>query len=154
MLKVSLLFTILRGIPEIYLLFVMIYVLSKKKIDNKKIILSACIIGILTYFIRLLPINFGIHTVMVFIIIIITNVYINKINIINVMSGLLVASIILFLSESINIWTIQKFFNITHTRGSIKTLKEFILSFPPLFIFLINIIIIKKIINRGNNNSD
>ncbi|WP_138203034.1 hypothetical protein [Haloimpatiens lingqiaonensis] len=148
MLKVSLLVTVLRGIPEIYLLFILLYILDNKKIDRKKIILSTFIISIIIYFVRSLPIHFGVHTIILTIFNIIVAVYINKISAIKVMSGSLIGAIIMFLCEGINLWIVQKFFNISFSQGFKCTFKGIIFSLPSLILFLIAVLTLKKVLNK------
>lgn len=151
MLKVSLLVMMFRGIPEIYLLFVLFYVLDNKRIDRKKIILSTCIMSIMIYCIRILPIHFGVHTIILTIFNIIVAVYINKINAIRAMSGSLIGAIIMFLCEGINLWIVQKFFNTPFSQVSKCTIKCVMLSLPSLLIFLIAVLILKKMFNKEGN---
>lgn len=148
MLKVSLLVTVLRGMPELYLMFILMYVLDHKPINRTKVMLSTIIMSTITYFVRLLPIHFGVHTIIAITFNIIFAVYINKISPIKVMSASLIGAIILFLCEGINLWIVQKFFNVSFSQGSIKTFKEFMFSLPALFLFLAILLILKKLFNK------
>ncbi|WP_035289534.1 hypothetical protein [Clostridium sp. KNHs214] len=148
MLKVSLLVMVLRGMPELYLMFVLMYILDHKPINRFKIMLSTIIMSAITYFVRFLPIHFGVHTIIAIAFNIIFAVYINKISPIKVMSSALIGAIMLFLCEGINLWIVQRFFNVSFSQGSIRTLREFIFSLPALFLFLIIIFIWKKMFNE------
>lgn len=69
-----------RGIPESFLLMLGIYAITKTPINKKKYVYSSIIACLMLYFIRKLPINFGVHTIIMMFIINIVAVNFNKID--------------------------------------------------------------------------
>lgn len=94
---------ILRAIPEGFLFILAVYIFSNTKIDKRKYIISSVIYGVILYLVRLLPISYGVHTILsLMFLILFTNIY-NKIDAIKVMKSVLIIFIIQFLTEGLNI---------------------------------------------------
>jgi hypothetical protein len=73
----------------------------------KKFILSSLTLAITGYFIRLLPIDYGIHSVLTLISFIVLVTNINKFNVIKAIQAGIGSMIIMFISEGINVAIIQ-----------------------------------------------
>lgn len=102
MLKLSIFEFFFRGIPEEFLVMFSIYVFSLKKIDAKKLIISGFIFGILVYLIRLLPIQPGVHTLILIPVMVLISTIINKIPLIKAISASILSVIIMYICEMIN----------------------------------------------------
>lgn len=98
---------IVRGIPEEFLFVLAVHTFSKTEINLKKYLLSGAIFSILTFSIRLLPIQYGIHTILSLIVLIILVSFINTIGIVKAIRASLMTFILLFIFEGINLFTIQ-----------------------------------------------
>ncbi len=98
---------IVRGIPEAFLFVLAVYAFSKTKINIKKYLLSVLLFSISVYLIRLLPIQYGIHTILNLIALIILSSSINKIDIIKSIQGGIIIIILGFIFEGINAFFIQ-----------------------------------------------
>lgn len=96
-----------RAIPEQFLFIIAIHAFSKTGIDFKKYLLSGILASILAYLIRLLPIQYGVHSLLGLIMLIITVSFINKIDIIKSIRGGIITFIICFILEGINLSFIQ-----------------------------------------------
>ena len=135
MLKLTLLELFLRGLPEGFLLIFAVYVFSKAVIDKKRYITSSIIYVIAVYLIRLLPIQYGVHTILSIIVIIVLAVNISKISIIKSIQACIMAMIFVFVCEGINMIIIKYIFkaDIVHilSEPSLKILY----SIPSLLIF-------------------
>ena len=103
MLNSSLLEFVLRGIPEGFLFIFAGYTFSKTKVDFKKFLLAGALLSLLGYAIRLLPIHFGIHSVLVLIVCIILLSIISNISIMKAVSATFIMLIIGFAAEILNI---------------------------------------------------
>lgn len=103
MLKISLYEFILRGIPEEFLFVLCVHAFSKTAINIKKYLLSGTLLWILAYLIRLLPIQYGIHTILCIITVIVLTTFINNIDIIRSIRATIIAFILEFLFEGINL---------------------------------------------------
>lgn len=99
---------IVRGIPEEFLFILAVHVFSKTRINLKKYILSSILFWIIVFLIRsFLPIQYGIHTILNLIMLIILTSTINKIDIIKSIQSGLITIILGFISEGIVIAFIQ-----------------------------------------------
>lgn len=102
-LEVTILELIVRGIPESFLIILGIYSITKTSLDKKKWVYSSMIICILVFLIRLLPIRFGIHTIIILFATNILAISINKINMLSSLKATLSILAIQFVSEAINV---------------------------------------------------
>jgi hypothetical protein len=96
-----------RAIPEQFLFVLAIHAFSKIRIDLKKYLLSGMLAAIMLYLIRLLPIQYGVHSLVSLIILIVIVSYINKIDIIKSIRSGIVSFILCFILEGINVVFIQ-----------------------------------------------
>ena len=107
MLKLSVVELFIRLIPEVLVLIFAAYAFSKVKIEREKYIISSILLGICVFSIRMLPINYGVHTILNIIALIIISTSINKIDtIISVRSSIMI-SILLFICEGINVMVLK-----------------------------------------------
>jgi hypothetical protein len=154
MLEQPLVALFLRTIPENILLFYASYVIINTKTDMKKIIYSGIILGIINYLVRLLPINFGVHTILGLLVYIgILSKY-HKVELFKSIKIALISMIILFISDAI---TVYAYINIFKISGEIlfnKTIIGSLLSMPTLIIFVLILICIKLIKNRTNSKQE
>lgn len=132
---------LVRGIPEEFLFVLAIYAFSKTGIDLKKYLISGVLASVMAYLVRLLPIQYGIHSLLglVFIVIIVT--FINKIDIIKSIRGGIVTFILCFILEGISLSFIQfvlkKDLNNMMNDPILKTL----IGLPSLIVFGIIVIV-------------
>lgn len=126
MLEVSWFEFIVRGIPEGFLFVLAAHAFSKTVINLKKYLLSVTLYCIMVYLTRLLPIHFGVHTILNMITLFVLVSFINKIHIIKSVSAIIITFILVFIFEGINISFIQfvlkKDLNIIMTNPISKTL--------------------------------
>ena len=126
MLKLSWLEFFVRAIPEAFLLVFSTYALSKTFINKKKYLISSIFVAIIGSIIRILPINFGVHTIIFLIMFIAVAVSINKIDITKSIKASIMAIILQFICEGINVFIIQFVFgldiNVIFKNPSLKTL--------------------------------
>lgn len=149
MIKISLLDLLLRVIPESFLFIFASYLFCNKKFDKKRIILSTLIFSNITYFIRLFPIQFGVHIILNIIVFIILCININKIPFAKSVNYSLILVSMLSLSEKLNIIILNNVFN-----GNIKPiLNDDILKniyiIPSMFLFLLGILICYKLLYKN-----
>ncbi|MPQ45165.1 hypothetical protein, partial [Clostridium tarantellae] len=107
MLKVTQLEFLVRGMPECMLLFLAAYAIKKSPINKKKYFISVIIMAVTVYFIRLLPISYGVHTILSLFLFIILSVYINKIDLTTSIKAGIITFIIQIISEIINVGVIK-----------------------------------------------
>lgn len=102
----------LRTIPEGFLFVFVVYVFSKTAIDKKKYIISSVLFAIIIFMVRLLPINYGVHTILSLILLLMLTTKYNKIDVMKSISSVLILVLIQFLAEAINILIINLIPNI------------------------------------------
>lgn len=141
MLKLQWVEIFLRCIPEMLLIIWGVYEIAKRSINMKIYILSSIIMGLVTFFVRMLPIYFGVHTFII-VILIICLMSIIGIPIINAICGSLLMVLILYLSELLNI-AILNLFNINICIQFLGPIRKSMLGIPSLVITYLFIITIR-----------
>ncbi|APM41315.1 hypothetical protein [Clostridium kluyveri] len=152
MLKLQWIEIFLRLIPEMFLVIWGIAIISRRSLNIKKHILLSIMLGIIVFFTRDLPIYFGVHTIIIIILTIITMV-IAGIPIIASIYGTLIMSLMLSLSESVNM-ILLNLLNTTTTINSMNPIKKCILGIPSLVILFLIIITLNYIITRRKKLKD
>jgi hypothetical protein len=107
MLQISWFEFIVRGIPEGFLFIFAAHAFSKTGIKLNKYLLSCVLYCIIVYLIRLLPIQYGVHTILNLIILIILLSCINNIDIIKSIQAGIITFILGFISDGIVVSFIQ-----------------------------------------------
>ncbi len=135
MLKLSLLEVVLRALPEGFLIIFAVYAFSKSVISVKKYIISSLIYVMAVYLIRLLPIQYGVHTILNIIVIIVLTTNINKIGIIKSIQGSIMAMILEFICEGVNMIIIRYIFKVNVVNILSNTSLKILYGIPSLVIF-------------------
>lgn len=151
MLRVSLIEFVLRIIPESFLFLLTAYVFSNKKIEKKLYIISGFIIAISMYFIRLLPIQFGIHSVIGVIIVILVAVNINKIPTSKAISSAVMIIIFEAIFETINLVFIDKVLNLNVQAVLSDSVSKLVYFAPSLIILGCSIVLFNILVNKRKN---
>lgn len=149
MLKLSALEFFFRTIPESFLCVFLAYIFYNKNIHKIPIITTSISFAIATYLIRLLPISYGVNTMISMIAFIVISVYVLKIPV-NISAFTIFISVILIsFCEWINAVVLTNIFKINEF---INATLKFIYYIPSLIMFIaivsIIYVFVKKII-RG-----
>lgn len=107
MLDVSFLEFIVRGIPEGLLFMLATYTFSKKIIGVKRYLLSGILFAVIVYLIRFLPIQNGAGFILNLFVLIVLTVIINKIDIIRAIKAGILALLLGFICEGVNVFILQ-----------------------------------------------
>ncbi len=107
MLKVTLFEFLIRGIPESFFFVLAIYAFAKKRIQWVPFLISGVILILITYGVRFLPINFGVHIVFNLIALVLLSVFLNKIDILTSVKGAMFAVLSMVLCEALNVLVLQ-----------------------------------------------
>jgi len=137
MLKVTLLEFFTRGLPEAFIFILAAYAFSKKIINIQKYIISSLLFVILVYTIRSLPIHYGVHAILNIFIFIVITVNINKIELIKSMRAGIIAIILEFLCEGINVLIIQYIFKADINYVFKEPVLKILYGIPSMLIFAI-----------------
>ncbi|EDU37794.1 hypothetical protein LAV60_01450 [Clostridium sporogenes] len=148
MLKLSILEFFLISIPESFVFIMGIYFLSKRFFTKKRLVIMALLFAIEAYFVRMLPIQFGIHLAINIIFSIVLSVNIGKIPMKDAISYNMIMVIVLSISEFINVFLFTQILNINgplvRLTPAIKAI--YIISYLILFVF--NIFLTNKLKNK------
>ncbi len=149
MLTVSFFELIARGLPESLLFVYSVHLLTYTKINVKKYFISSILLDVIGFLIRRLPINYGIHTMLNIMVLVILTTYINKIYILKCIKAGILTAVIMFMCEGINMTIIQLLYNHDNI---VRIFNDYILKtlygLPSLIIFMVSILIIKFLIYR------
>lgn len=145
MLKLSLIELFLRLIPESFILALSIYAFSSTKIDMKKLTISGIIMTISAYIVRMLPINFGVHTILLIMIYILAAVNINGIDMIKAIRAGLIGYITLSICDFLNFFLVVNIMNIPIEKMLENISLKMLLGLPSLTLFFIAIFAFYKI---------
>ncbi|MFT5871533.1 MAG: hypothetical protein ACI8WT_000453 [Clostridium sp.] len=135
MLKLTLLEVFLRVLPEEFLVIFAVYAFSKTVINLKKYIISSILYVTAVYIIRLLPVQYGVHTILNIIVIIVLTTNINKIAIIKAIQASIMAVILLFICEGINMIIIQDILKVNVINILSNTSLKIVYGIPSLVIY-------------------
>lgn len=138
----------IRLIPETFLILYSICLLTNTKADFKKISVAAVIGGIGVYITRLMPIHFGVHTIILVMFDIFLAVKLLKVHIYKAIAGSLIAVVICFASEIILIYIYTKLFQFGSDIVLGQSLLSIVAGFPSLIIFYIIIKIVVHFIGK------
>ena len=148
MLKLSVFEFVFRAMPESFIYMFAIYSFSKKIVDKKKYLLSAFLMVICVFVIRMLPINYGVHTILNIIMAIVITCTVSKIDILKSIKASITMIIILFICEGVNVGLLSLILGSKLDKVLSDTVMKTIYGLPSLILFGIIIssyyIILKK----------
>lgn len=107
MLKVTFLELLVRGLPEAFIMILATYTLANKKVEKKEYLTSSLIMALVMYLVRMLPINYGVHTILNIFVLIFLTFNVNKIDLIVSIKSSILILMILFICEGLNVGLIQ-----------------------------------------------
>ncbi|MVX64082.1 hypothetical protein GKZ28_10315 [Clostridium chromiireducens] len=110
MLRLTALEFIVRTIPEALVYIFAGYIFSNKEIKVIRYLTSSLLLAVITFFIRMLPINYGVHTILIIITQIIVLVCVSKIDTILSIRSSIITTICLFVTEVLNMLVLNVIF--------------------------------------------
>lgn len=126
-----------RLIPEAFVIILAMIALSNVKLNGKRYIISSLLLAVCEYCIRMLPINYGVPTILDIFIMIIIMRSINKADVILSIRSSLIITIALFICEGINVLLLSLIFKDTLKGMMENTILKTIYGFPSLILFTI-----------------
>lgn len=132
--RVQLIEIILRLLPEQLLSILGCYTLTKTQMNLKRYFLSVAIGSLLSYLIKLLPIQTGINTVLFLGVLISLNIFINKIKFAKAAQSSILIIAVLFVAEAINV-IILKFLNVDINAVFKNPVTKHIYGLPSIILF-------------------
>lgn len=110
MLKITTYEFILRLLPEAFIFIFAAYAFSKTRINKSKYLLSSFLLGLSVFIIRMLPINYGVHTILNIIMLTVISYSVNKIDLTESIKVSIITAICLFLLEGLNMLLLSTIF--------------------------------------------
>jgi len=147
-LKIGIVELVIRTLPECFFIIFVIQVFSNYKINKNKYVLSSILLSIIMYSIRLLPIHYGVHTILNIIAIVLICTFINEVTPIKSITYSLILMSLLALSEALNLYFIYKIFGENVANTLKNPLKKCIYLMPSMIILVITILFVFKIKDR------
>ena len=129
-----------RLIPEVLLFIFATYAFSSTKINIKRYIFSSISLGVCVFLIRMLPINYGVHTILNLIVLTIITIVINNIDVINGIRSSIITSILLFFCEGFNVLILNILYGETIQQLIADPITKTIYGMPSLICFAIIVI--------------
>ena len=146
MLESSINYIIMRTFPESLILILSGMILLDLKINIKKLVKQSILLGICVVLIRILPINFGVHTVLSMIALGIMLFKIYSKDILKICISICEIFISIILSEGIYVFLMTFILNIpTEILMNNTSIKGALITLPSLAITFIIVLIFKKI---------
>lgn len=149
MLQLPILTLFFRLIPECTLYIFGNYVMTNKKIDQRKLFLSGILLGISIYLIRLLPIHFGVHTIIFLMLYIFVSVKINGMDFYKVVGSSMLWIIVLFSLEWMTVAICIKILGIADAGLFSDPMINLLCGSPSLIILFMVMMILYGIKNRN-----
>lgn len=150
MLKLTVFEFIFRTLPEAFIFVFASYLFANQKINIKKYIISSIMVAISIFLIRMLPINYGVHTILNIITQTLILNSINKIDIIPAVKSALVTTICLFITELLNMVALNIIYGNQLNEILSNPILKTIYGLPSLGVFLI-IVICYYYFKKGKN---
>lgn len=142
--KMSLFSLVFQGIPEMIAITTLAYVIARAKLEWKKIIFIGVILALSAYLIRLLPITFGVHTILLICFLIFLLLRFTDVSLTKAIVGVIFSFIVLVLVEALSHIAYSNIFGLTS--NSIVKNKVFmaLIGIPQVgFLFFLSFIIYK-----------
>lgn len=126
-----------RLIPEAFVIILAMIALSNVKLNGKRYIISSLLLAVCEYCIRMLPINYGVPTILDIFIMIIIMRSINKADVILSIRSSLIITIGLFIIEGLNILILNLIFKSRFELIMSSVILRTIYGLPSLICFMI-----------------
>lgn len=152
--KIPFISLIFQGIPESIAVVTLAFVLAKIDIDWKKIIIFGFIIATSAYIIRLFPITFGIHTIILMGLLFIFLVHICKAQLFISLKASLMSYFILIIVEFSCFAIIRNIFGLSFETYLSDNTSRILISLPQVFILFGIAFIIFEMNNREGKLSE
>lgn len=141
----------LRSIPEMLLVVWGIHIIAKKPLEIKKYIFISMLLGIVSFLVRELPIYFGVHTIILMILIIGAMVIVGIPLLISIYATLFM-SLMFSVSEFLNMLML-KLLGINTNINSMEPIKKSLMGIPSLVMLFLFLVIIRYLLRkRGIKN--
>ncbi|NLW24476.1 MAG: hypothetical protein GXY91_04430 [Clostridia bacterium] len=144
--QVPLIALIIQGIPEEISLVTLAFVIAKADLDWKKIILGGTFLAFSMYVIRLLPISFGVHTIVLILLLIVFIKLLGQVQDLSIaiMAGL-ISMLALSTTEILILTALTSILEISEQEFVNNVTLRLLLTLPQVFVMFILAFVIYKV---------
>lgn len=146
--KVPFIALILQGIPEEIALVTLAFVIAKIPLEWKKIVPGGVVLAIAAYILRLLPITFGIHTIIILGLLFLFLVKFGKGAFDTSLIASLISVLVLIVTETVCLSLLMPFFGVTPEMLFTNVAVRILITLPQVFLLFIFAFIVTKIRNK------
>jgi len=132
------------GIPEGISVAILAFVLSKVKIEWKKVMIIGIVLSLSAYILRLLPITFGVHTIVYIGLLFIMLMKLGQITLMTAIINSLITLLFLIIFETTTSMLVMKLFEITQQIIKEKILINMLVFYPHVILLVFTAFLINK----------
>jgi hypothetical protein len=119
-----------------------IYVFNRQKINMKSYVLSSILVIVVSYLVRLLPISFGVHTIINMLFLFLICIIVLKMPGFSTIRSALLVTVILLICEMTDVAVMMRIFGKTEFENMmLDTLQKAVMGFPGVVFFVIIMIL-------------
>ncbi|NLT95017.1 MAG: hypothetical protein GXW85_05695 [Clostridia bacterium] len=148
MLELPLMGLIFQGIPEQIGVVMVAFAIANLPFNIKKIFFSGSILAICAYFIRMLPITFGVHTVVLVGLLIFILYRFGNVNINASIFSVLISFLLLIIYEMLSFSVIVNRTGLSYEEILMNQNYRFLIALPHILLLYLTAFLIKKYRNR------
>lgn len=128
---------------------------NRQKIEAKKYILTSIALSIITYFVRILPISFGVHIILNLLILLIICIFVLKMPIYITIRSMLLMTVLLLVCEMVNVGLMISILGQEEFEQRLAIpLEKAIVSLPSALVFATIIILSYFMLNKFKKNKN
>ena len=148
--KIPFIALILQGIPESVAIVTLSFIIAKIPFYWKRIVIIGLIMAFTSYFIRLFPVTFGIHTVLIIGLEFLLLVQIGKGNINASLIASIISSLAIIIVETVSLITLMPLFGVTSDELVTNTATRILMTLPQVFVMFALAYIVFRISKQNN----
>jgi hypothetical protein len=141
MLKISVFELFAAVIPEVFIFVIGAYILANEKFYGKRIVVIGLLSGIVTYFVRLLPIFPGANLLFSILTMSSLLIFVGKLEVMKSIASVLTLFVVRIITEWINIILLVQVFHMTLERLNKDPITKTLVFMPSIIIFALIILI-------------
>lgn len=153
MLRLTLTDLLILGIPESLLVILSVCLFSQKRLTCKHYILSVILYSASGFIVRMLPISFGVHTIINIIVLILICLYMLKISVLKAISYTFITFILVSFCEAVYFTLMTKLLKFDIVLEASNNLMKDLYEFPSLILFAIVILMVARIYKKSKSVS-
>lgn len=132
------------GIPEGICIVFLAFALSKVKLHWKKVIPIGIFLSFSAFILRLLPITFGVHTIVYIGLLFYFLVKVGKVPLVNAITNSLATFLLVIIFETTTSSLIMKIFEINQTQLNENLLTRLLVIYPHIILLFISALLVKR----------